>query len=325
MKKAVSNLLLVLICVVIGCAYAEAQPQRKRVAVMDFEFGALQRWWEFDWDVGRGVSDLMVDRLVADGTYSVIERKRLETVLAEQDFSNSARADARSASKIGKILGVDVIIVGSITQFGTEKKNFSVGGIGRKVWGGLGSGDIGTQKGKAKVAITARFIDVNTGEILASTTGVGESKRSGLLLGGSGGSYPGYGGGNVSMTSSDFRETIIGEATHAAVGNTVNGLTAFNSKIPINKVELRGVVADVLGRTVILNIGKAQGVQVGDTLKVIRATRTVKDPETGKVLREVTQEVGQIRIDEVDDGSATATITSGTGIKVGDIVRSHQP
>ncbi len=60
----------------------------------------------------------------------VIERKALDKILTEQNFSNSNRADPSSAAKIGKLLGVSVIVVGSITQFGRDdKKDF--GGRGR--------------------------------------------------------------------------------------------------------------------------------------------------------------------------------------------------
>ena len=63
-----------------------------------------------------------------DGTYSVIERKALDKLITEQNFSNSDRADPNSAAKIGKLLGLNAIIVGSITQFGRDDKNTSVGG-----------------------------------------------------------------------------------------------------------------------------------------------------------------------------------------------------
>ena len=68
--------------------------------------------------------------LVQDGTYSVIERKAMDKILAEQNFSNSDRANPNSAAKLGKLLGVDAIIVGSITQFGSDKKTTNVGGLG---------------------------------------------------------------------------------------------------------------------------------------------------------------------------------------------------
>ena len=146
MKKIILPIALIVFCanLVLGA------PQKKRVAVIDFDFGAVQNGWGGHWDIGKGISDLIVDKLVNDGTYSVIERKKLDVVLAEQNFSTSDRADASSASKIGKVLGVNVIIVGSITQFGTENKNFNVGGLAGRL-GGFGAGKVGTQKGKANL------------------------------------------------------------------------------------------------------------------------------------------------------------------------------
>jgi len=304
-----------------GLAAAAPQNQKKRVAVLDFDFGAVQNWWGGNWDIGKGVCDLIVDRLVNDGTYSVIERKRLDAILAEQNFSNSDRADASTAAKVGKVLGVNVIIVGSITQFGTEKSNFDVGGIAGR-FGGFGAGKVGTQKGKAKVAVTARAVDVNTGEILSSVNGTGLSQRSGLLLGGFGAGSGGFGGGEVSMGSSQFRETVLGEATYAAVDQASKGLVSASPKIPTTTVEVRGMVADVSGPSVILNVGTSGGVQPGATLRVLRVSRVVKDPATGKVLREITEEVGQVRVDEADASSASGKVVAGSGIKVGDLVRN---
>ena len=170
----------------------DAASARKRVAVLDFDYATVQRWWEGNWDIGKGISDLIVTELVTDGTYSVIERKRLNAVLAEQNFSNSERANPTSAAQIGKVLGVNAIIVGSITQFGTEKKGFSIGGLGGRL-GGFGGGKVGTQKGQAKVAVDARMVNVDTGEILAVAKGIGLSERKGLLLGGVGAGGGGFG------------------------------------------------------------------------------------------------------------------------------------
>jgi curli production assembly/transport component CsgG len=90
------------------------------------------------------------------------------------------------AAKIGKILGLDAIIVGSITQFGNETKNRKICGAGGGL-GGLGIGGFGQKKSKAIVAIDARMVDVDTGEFLAVADGKGESKReSTSLLGGGG-------------------------------------------------------------------------------------------------------------------------------------------
>ncbi len=83
------------------------------------------------------------------------------------------------------------------------------------------------------------------------------------------------------------------------------------------------MVAHVDGGTVILNVGTAQGVKVGDKLKVLRVTSTVKDPATGKVLRELTQEIGTVQVAEADEGSSVASFITGSGAQIGDIVRSQ--
>ncbi len=64
-------------------------------------------------DVGKGIAgiaDLLVDKLVADGTYSVIGRKALDKILAGQNVSNSDRADPSSAARIARLPGVDAIM-----------------------------------------------------------------------------------------------------------------------------------------------------------------------------------------------------------------------
>jgi curli biogenesis system outer membrane secretion channel CsgG len=211
---------------------ATAQSSRPTVAILDLDYGAIQRWWEGNWDIGKGIADLIVDGLVEDGSYRVIERKRLDAILAEQNFSNSDRADpsAASVAKIGKALGVKYLLVGSITKFGTEKKGMGVGG-GAFGGGKLGIGRVGTEKGKANVAVTVRMIDSSTGEIMASAKGDGTSQRSGLMLGGGGFGGGGGGAGGFSMSSSDYRETILGEATEAAVKQVVEKLVAAKGRL----------------------------------------------------------------------------------------------
>ncbi len=208
-----------------------AQSTRPTIAVLNFEYGSLNHWWSGTQDIGEGISDLIVDELVNDGSFRVIERKRLDAILAEQNFSNSERADptAKTIAQIGKALGVKYLIVGSVTKFGTEQSNKSFGG------GGFGSafgvGNVGTSKGKANVAITARIIDTSTGEIMASAKGEGTSKRSGFLLGGAGGGGGGAGGGHIAFGASDFKDTILGEATEAAVKMTSDKLVAAKGRL----------------------------------------------------------------------------------------------
>jgi curli biogenesis system outer membrane secretion channel CsgG len=315
----------VLLLALTALTAAQAQ-EKKRVAVMNFDYATVRSYvaslFGTDQDVGKGIADLLVDKLVQDGTYRVIERAALDKILAEQNFSNSDRADANTAAKIARILGVDTIIIGSITQFGRDDKSTSVGGgaLGG-VTGRFGIGGVRKSQSTAVVQVTARMIDTSTAEILASASGKGESSRSGTgLLGAGGGGY-GAGGGGIDMKSSNFGATILGEAVNKAVADLAQQLDAKAGALPTTVVQISGLVADASpDGTVIINIGSRAGVKVGDQLDIRRKVREVKDPSTGKVIRSVEDSVGAIVITEVDEASAVGRFTGAAPAKVGDTV-----
>jgi curli biogenesis system outer membrane secretion channel CsgG len=306
-------------------APAPAQGRKKRVAIFDFDYATVQTstaaLFGTNVDVGKGISDLLVTDLVKDGTYSVIERKALDKILAEQNFSNSDRANPTSAAKIGKLLGVDAIIVGSITQFGNETKNTNIGGAGGGI-GGFGIGGFGKKKSKAIVAVNARMVDIDTGEILGVADGKGESARESTSLLGGGGNWHGFGAGGANFGSSDFQQTILGEAVKAAVDQMSTGLVANNSKLQTRTISVSGLVAAVEGGQIILNVGGKAGLKIGDQLNVERVTKEIKDPATGQVIRRLASAIGVVRITEVDDISAVAVPVTGAGFKVGDAVKT---
>ncbi len=319
--------------VVIPCALVLAfvatagAQQKKRVAVFDFDYStvksASQAVFGTQTDIGKGISDLIVENLVKSGVYSVVDRKALDKVLAEQDFSNSDRADPNSAAKIAKILGVDAIVIGSITQFGNEDKSTSVAGSGIKI-GGFGIGGAKRTESKAVVNISARMVSTDTAEILGVASGKGESKRSGTSLLGSGGSSTTAAGGASDMSSANFAETLIGEAVIQAVAQLSSGLDANADKIVAKKITVDGLVADATGNTLILNVGSKAGVNKGDKLMVKRVGREIKDPATGKVIRRVEDILGVVQITDVDETSSVGTFVGTSPAKVGDHVAAAQ-
>lgn len=301
------------------------QGRKKRVAVFDFDFTtippAIVAQLGSNVDIGKGITNLLVKYLVQDGTYSVIERNALDKIMAEQNFSNSDRVNPNSAAKIGKILGVDAMIVGSVTQFGNETKNTGVGGAGGG-FGGFGIGGFKHTNSKAIVNIDARMVDIDTAEILGVAEGHGESARSSTSLTGGGGNWRGFGAGNVDFGSSDFQETILGEATKASVEQLSAGIIANAPKLQARTIVVNGLVAAVDGGQIVLNVGAKSGVKVGDQLSIERITRTIKDPATGQILRQLTQPVGVVRVTDVDDVSAVCAPVSGSGFKVGDAAKT---
>ena len=203
---------------------AQAQSKRPLVAVMDFDYGTIDNWWG-QYDIGKGMADQVVDALLEDGSFRVIERKKLDTVLAEQDFAQSDRADTSAAkmAQIGKVLGVRYIIAGSITKFNTSDKKYGAGGIVKGPLGGLGF-----KKSKSEVQLNARVIDAETGEILIAAKGKGESTKGGgvTVAGGAGGV-----GGGFSMGSDEYRASALGEAQEDAVVELVENIVKRQNKL----------------------------------------------------------------------------------------------
>jgi curli biogenesis system outer membrane secretion channel CsgG len=207
---------------------ASAESDRPIVAVMDFDYSAVNNWWSGVWgnyDVGKGVADMVVDELINDGNFRVVERKRIDTVLAEQDFAQSDRADPSAAkmAQIGKVLGVRYIIAGSITKFNTSDKKYGAGGIVKGPIGGLGF-----KKSKSEVQLNARVIDATTGEILVAAKGKGESSKGGgvTVAGGAGGV-----GGGFSMGSDEYRASALGEAQEEACVDLVENIVKRKNRL----------------------------------------------------------------------------------------------
>src|SRR4029079_3269102 len=195
-------------------------PKAKRplVAVTDFDYGTVGYHWRGDYDIGKGMADQVMDQLLEEGSFRVVERKKLDTILAEQDFAHSDRADPGAAklSKLGKVLGVKYIITGSITKFGGEQKKQggSIKGIG-----------VGLGKAKTEVTVTARMVDTTTGEVLLSAKGEGVSKKGG------GFSFSKSGLGGYGQNTSDFKESAIGEAQEAACKALVAAIVAKKDRL----------------------------------------------------------------------------------------------
>ncbi len=209
------------VCVLGLAGMASAQTARSKkplVAVTDFDFGTVGYHWWGNYDIGKGMADQVMSELLEDGTFRVVERKKLDTILAEQDFAHSDRADPGAAklSKLGKVLGVRYIITGSITKFGGEDK-----GKG----GSLHGIHVGVGKAKTEVSLTARLVDTTTGEVLLAAKGEGVSKKGG------GFSFGKSGVGRYGQETTDFKASAIGEAQEAACKDLVAKIVAKKDRI----------------------------------------------------------------------------------------------
>jgi hypothetical protein len=171
--------------------------------------------------------------------------------------------------------------------------------------------------------LDARLVDIDSAEILGVAEGKGQSKRSSTSLLGGGGNWHGFGAGAADFGSSDFQQTIIGEAVKAATDQMTAGVIAAAPKLQARVIKVEGLVAAVDGGQIVLNVGLKTGIKVGDHMSVERVTSTIKDPATGAVLRKMTTKLGELEVTDVDEISAVCKPVSGTGFKIGDVARTE--
>jgi curli biogenesis system outer membrane secretion channel CsgG len=301
-------------------------PSKRRVAVLNFEYGTVSssvaQIFGTNIDIGKGLAELLIDRLVQGKSYSVYERKALDKILSEQNFSNSDRADSNTAARIGRVAGVEAIVVGSITQFGRDDSSIGAGGVGGKYTSKIGLGNVGKRTSKAVVQISARLINVDTGEVLAVAQGKGDATRSGLEVSGAGAGRTSIAGGGIDMRSANFANTILGEAVGKAVTELAGRLENSAPSIPFKKIVVDAVVADVSGNTIVINVGTKSGVKVGDKLALRRPGREIQDPVTGKVIKRIEEPLGEMIVTEVEELSATGTYSGVGKPRVGDSAHS---
>ncbi|HEV2135636.1 MAG TPA: CsgG/HfaB family protein [Terracidiphilus sp.] len=308
---------------------AQQQPaKRHRIAVLEFNdsgvSGAAQALFGRQVDVGKGVSDLLINRLLMDGTYRVTEPDQVEKILVEKNLSHSNLFDAQTAAKVGYNLGADAVVVGEITQFGRDDKRSGTEDIARTSPDSKGPSGGETDGAGMIVAITAEFVDANTGQVLITANAKGVSHRSGQN---SPGSTDGNGGtpNAANMESNAFTQTLIGKATTAAVNELAKELEGEDAKLPRwAPPPLKGEITDASTPNVVINVGSAAGLKVGDQMLVTRLVHVVRERVANEPVGTVEDQVGELTITSVQPASAVGRFSGGETPKVGDLVRPMQ-
>lgn len=300
MKK--SMLIVFLLSAVFGwTASADAQ-LKKRVAVFAFEdkTDRSSHWWDGR-APGDGMADMLTTALVKSGEYTVVERKDVAAVLEEQRLGESGAVTQESATRLGKVLGVELAVVGSVTEFGHSKQD--IGGTVK----GFG---LGVKKQKATVAVDVRLISTTTGEILKAEHVRREESSSGLSVSTREGSF---------NNASDFDNSIVGKATRAAIEDIVT-LIRENA----GETTWSGKVILVKEGTVYFKPGEDGGVKIGDRFAVFQKGEDLIDPDTGLSLGSEENKIGLLEVTGfAGEGSrvSKAVVKAGSGIQTGDLVR----
>nr|PZN84139.1 MAG: hypothetical protein DIU54_12290 [Acidobacteriota bacterium] len=276
---------------------AFAEQNRPRVAVLNFENNSTWTYWGEH--LGRAAADELVTQLLKDGRFTVVERAQLDAVLAEQRLGATGAVDAGTAAKIGRILGVQYILTGSITQFSVERTS-----VGIRAFGGIG-GSVANAESKLDV----RLINTETAEIVLAAEGQG-NKRMG------GGSFRGTGAERT------FEQGAAQEALRPAIEQVVAQLGARAGELQAAMPAApAGQIVGMKGDLVYINRGQAAGVQVGQRFAVSRVVDEIKDAD-GTVLDRVVDRVGVLEVTQVLSQSAICRIVDGD-VRVNDTIEAE--
>lgn len=281
----VVTLMLVASWPISATAEEETQNSNKiRVAVMNFENNSSWHYWGDN--LGAAAADELVTQLFETEKFSLVERSQLDAILAEQNLGQSGRVNPSQAADIGRILGVQLILTGSITKFSIDTK-------------GGGFRGFGAQYTEAESNLDIRLIDTNTAEIMFAGDGEGKIRLGGLRIKGA-------------NFQRDFDAGLAQEALRPAVEQIAQKVAgeadAFSSiQAPIAPAQVVGA-----GQNGALYIDKGEnfGVVVGQRYEVRRVVDEIRDA-SGTLLDTITEAVGIVEVTRVLAQSSVSTVVEG--------------
>lgn len=135
----------------------------KRIAVLEFSN------YGYRYKAGKIVADYVEQFLVTFSKYTVINRMELNHILREHNLSLRGFLSSETVKKIGKIAGVDALIVGNVQNYRIETKSWV-----KKH--GYGLQNV-IYKRTANVAFTYKVLNTTTGEVVWSDSTHGQHWR----------------------------------------------------------------------------------------------------------------------------------------------------
>jgi curli biogenesis system outer membrane secretion channel CsgG len=273
---------------------------KKRIAVAGFE-NKVEPWWSWHWDIGEGMSDMLVSALVETDKFTVLEREALQDILEEQRLAEEGRVSAQTAAQAGKLLGAQILIRGAITEF-SHKKTGTAGKIKIKGF------TIGRAREVAHVAVDVRMYDTTSGEVLTSKPVEGGAETTALKVGVA---YK-----DLTFGAGGFEKTPLGKATREVINEAVELIISEMKEIP-----WEGSVVMVKDGKVYINAGSNDNVKEGDAFMVYEKGEELIDPSTGVSLGTEETELGKIKVDLVKEKYSIAEVLHGSGFSRGNVVR----
>lgn len=262
---------------------------RYSVTVTKFENRA---GWHGQWDIGDAWGTVMTDMLNQTGRFIVLgETDMRGAALDEQDFAASGRtAGGKKAPVTGQMTPAQLLVKGAITHV---QDNTAGGGGGVRIKGFK----IGGKGGKGEINATIYIVDSTTGQVVASKSVVGVSKKKGANLGYSTGSWGAAFGGH--------KNDNVGKAVEAACAEAVDFLVAQLPNVPWT-----GSVVMTKGDKIYVNRGSREGIGVGQQF-MVGEVEVLRDPDTGEILDEDMTEIATLQVSQVKEKLSICSVVSG--------------
>jgi len=297
-KKLVLIIMIVsLILLLSNLGFSQELP---RIAVVGITSSAPGYIWRSNSPLSQGATELMINALLGTNRFRVFERSKLDLLLQEQDFQNfSGLVDQTTAVKLGKMIGVDAILTGSLTNIA-----FVTGG-------GIKIGPLNVRKSSVKVVMTIRIIDVTTGEILYSTIQEEKASKSAIS-----GVLPIPIPGGLGFSHQEAVD-VLSAVQLICDKVALDFSTKIDQKnITVNSAPLEGYVVKVVSTSsggivqVYINLGASSGIRVGEEIRIYREGEVILDPKTNEVLDRELDILAQARIKTVKDKLSIALVTT---------------
>ena len=274
---------LMLAAALVGAPSSVFAQAKIRIAVSNFENNSTWSWWGDN--LGRAAADELATQLVQTGKYTVIERAQLEAILQEQNLGASGAVTSATAAKVGKLLGVQLLLTGSITAFSIKRTSIGMRGIGGSY-------------SNAESKIDARLVNTDTGEVMIVAVGQGNKRM--------GGGY--FKGVSAEQT---FDQGAAQEALRPAVEQVVVKLSEQTASLQsMTPAAPEGQIVSTRAGSYYINRGAGAGVKVGQKFEVHHLVDEIKDAD-GRLLDKVIEQTGVLEVTQVLANSAVCKLVSG--------------
>jgi tetratricopeptide (TPR) repeat protein len=95
---------------------SEGDGKIQTIAIMEFDNFSIGKYQEQLGALSKGLADFFEHDFRKISALKVVERDKIDFVLKELELQKSGQVDQATAAKIGKILGAQIMVFGSITQ-----------------------------------------------------------------------------------------------------------------------------------------------------------------------------------------------------------------